>query len=60
MNKEIIKFGDIEIRTHKFHHYTSPIFLEDEKLITWVFLVKRVLNILSVAKMMIKMLTHYA
>ena len=29
MGKEIITFGDTEIEKHKFHHYKSPIPLED-------------------------------
>ena len=29
MGKEIIAFADTEIEKHKFHHYKSPIFLED-------------------------------
>ena len=29
MDKEIIKFGDIEIEKHKFHCYENLIFLED-------------------------------
>ena len=29
MVKGIIAFGDVEVEKHKFHHYKSPIFLED-------------------------------
>ena len=29
MSKEIITFGDNEIRKHKFHRYKSPILLEN-------------------------------
>ena len=32
MGKEIIAFADTEIEKHKFHHYKSPIFLEDEDI----------------------------
>ena len=29
MGKEILMFGDIEIKKHKLYRYKSPIFLED-------------------------------
>ena len=29
MVKGIIAFGDVEVEKHRFHHYKSPIFLED-------------------------------
>ena len=29
MGKEILLFGDIEIKKHKLYRYKSPIFLED-------------------------------